>query len=271
MRYSLVGATWKGQVKAENQDSYLIQRAETPWGEVALALVADGMGGLSCGELASATVARGFREWFQRDLPFVLQQLGGQGAAFSQAVQSQWLGVLQKANLELMRYGSDQGIQLGTTCTALLAYGQSCLLAQVGDSRAYELSGGEAAQLTEDQTFEAREMAAGRMTAAEARVHPQRGALTQCVGASPALLPVITHATLRPQVTYVLCSDGFRHTLTPTEMATLLRYDALQDQSSDQVKQLLQKMFATLEARGERDNMTAVLLRTEEGGGSCWQ
>lgn len=61
-----------GIKKKTNQDSALIVEAETPRGRAMLAVIADGMGGLAKGELASATVIRAFDTWFENDLPEVI-------------------------------------------------------------------------------------------------------------------------------------------------------------------------------------------------------
>ena len=61
-----------GIVKETNQDSVLVKVAQTNHGRVCLCVVCDGMGGLSNGELASATVIREFEHWFEKQLPPML-------------------------------------------------------------------------------------------------------------------------------------------------------------------------------------------------------
>ena len=58
-----------GIKKKTNQDALLLKTAQTAKGEVGLFVVCDGMGGLSHGELASATVIRGMAEWFDAEMP----------------------------------------------------------------------------------------------------------------------------------------------------------------------------------------------------------
>ena len=69
MQYIAIAETDIGISKETNQDSILIKHASTDVGEVVMAVVCDGMGGLAKGELASATVIRSFDRWFHEVLP----------------------------------------------------------------------------------------------------------------------------------------------------------------------------------------------------------
>lgn len=105
-----------GNVKQVNQDSLCIKKAKTSIGEVVLAVICDGMGGLSKGELASATVVRSFSEWFVRGLPAIIgqQNLG--------LVPTQWESLIKEQNQKLWEYGKMHGVELGTTLTAMLLF-----------------------------------------------------------------------------------------------------------------------------------------------------
>ena len=63
MDFIVSGATDIGNVKKTNQDSYNVKVISTPMGKMVFAIVCDGMGGLSMGELASATVVHDFNQW----------------------------------------------------------------------------------------------------------------------------------------------------------------------------------------------------------------
>ena len=67
-KYTVAAHTDVGVVKKINQDSLLIEIAETDIGQILLAAVCDGMGGLSQGEIASATMTRAIGEWFENSL-----------------------------------------------------------------------------------------------------------------------------------------------------------------------------------------------------------
>ena len=221
------GVSEKGPVKSVNQDAYLVKRAQTSAGDVALAVVADGMSGLQRGQVASGAIVRAFDEWFQRDLPLAGESLGFSGAAFARAVQVQWANLLQEINLSLLKCGLHEGVSMGAACTVFLVAAETYYVMQVGDTRLYCLDDRAVCQITRDQTFAAREIAAGRLTSNEAERHPLRNSLLQCVGASHDLTPVFSQGPFDKRYSYLVCSDGFRRSLTDAELHQALNASTL--------------------------------------------
>lgn len=74
----------------QNQDSVLIKQAKVDGEEVLLAVICDGMGGLSKGELASATVIRAFAKWFDEELPYELENVD------MQVIGAKWVLLLKE-------------------------------------------------------------------------------------------------------------------------------------------------------------------------------
>jgi PPM family protein phosphatase len=141
-------------------------------------------GGLSKGELASATVVRAFSEWFDEELPYELenpdlQVIGGKRSL-----------MLKDLNVTILEYGQNEKITLGSTFTGVLFIGNQYVIAHVRDTRAYQI-GKSLEQLTTDQTFVAREIQRGTMTVEEAKIDKRRNMLLQCVGASDMVEPEI--------------------------------------------------------------------------------
>ncbi len=272
MKFRSAGATNIGTTKKTNQDSYLIKIAETDLGDVALIAVCDGMGGLAKGELASAEVVHALSAWFENKLPILLETLSSSVEGLEASVEGQWSGLVQDLNIEIMRYGTAEQINLGTTLTAMLFVGGRYSILHVGDSRAYEITEGSATQLTKDQTYVAQEIAAGRMTPEEAKVHPQRNVLLQCVGSSVEVVPEIKHGFLNKQATYLVCSDGFRHVLEGGELCDTFRRAQLDpiwgeggETNQADVEAAITDAIEVVMSRGEQDNITAVILEQFEG------
>ncbi len=269
MKFRGAGATNVGTTKKTNQDSYLIKVAETEMGDVALVAVCDGMGGLAKGELASAEVVRSLSKWFENKLPILLETLATSVEGLESSVKGQWSGLVQDLNIEIMRFGTTDQINLGTTLTAMLFVGGRYSILHVGDSRAYEITESEVTQLTNDQTYVAQEIAAGRMTEEEARVHPRRNVLLQCIGSSVEVVPEITHGTLNKEATYLVCSDGFRHVLEEGELAGTFNKKELKNlwknkdgKSEKKVSKKIEDVIEEVMKRGEQDNITAVVLES---------
>ncbi len=243
-----------GNVKTTNQDSACFLVAQTPAGQIAMALICDGMGGLEKGELASATVIRAFQDWFCRELP---QQMAGFGW---DAVQTTWMHQIKVLNRTISDYGKFYGFSLGTTVTAMLLYQDTYLIAHVGDSRVYELQS-DILQLTADHSVVGREVRRGTLTAQQAERDPRRNVLLQCVGASKTVSPQILQGQIRPGAHYLLCSDGFRHVITSEELLTQLGPAAVRDPG--QMHTRLRGLIDLAMSRGERDNISALLIRAE--------
>lgn len=243
-------ATDEGNVKPVNQDALLIKSAQAGDKKILLLGICDGMGGLSMGERASAHVIYRLAEWFEKGLPELLE-------AENQAemLREQWVELLETANVRLAEFGAARGIHLGTTCTAMLLIGDTYHIIHVGDSRVYEITE-ELRQLTSDQTVLAREIAMGRVKPELAEEDARGSVLLQCVGASKEIAPQFITGTVRENAVYMLCSDGFRHKISPRE---LLEGFAPEEMTEERKIERQCKYFVELnKARNERDNITVI-------------
>lgn len=254
MNFKVAYNTDIGIKKQTNQDGLVIKGANTERGDVLLAVVCDGMGGLSKGELASTQVLNTFSDWFERDLLKMLQD------GFSEEVLFlEWKQLLERENKNLAQYGIENRISLGTTATAFLIVGKEYFLIHIGDSRVYELTN-RIIQLTVDHTVVAREVAAGRLTEKQAQEDPRRSVLLQCVGASPVIEPFVKKGIWAEDAVYLLCSDGFRHTITEEEIFHQLNPKILK--SEQEMAARLKALTETIKIRKETDNITSVLIHT---------
>lgn len=243
-----------GTCKQQNEDSLLLEIADTCIGTIVLAVVCDGMGGLQKGEVASASVILAFQIWFQEELKGMLAQFS------LHRVQCSWELLLREQNEKIRNYGKGLGIHLGTTVTALLLVGDgSLLIGHVGDSRIYEIEK-QVRILTLDQTLVALEVRRGRLTAEEAKNDPRQHILLQCIGESKSVKPEFTIEKIKHNCTYMLCSDGFRHKISKEEI-----YKALQPLSlftENQIEEQLEELAKLSMSRKEKDNISAIAIRT---------
>lgn len=253
MRYTATADTDVGISKSTNQDSVLIKHASTDIGEVLMAIVCDGMGGLAKGELASATVIREFARWFDEDLPFELDNLD------MQVIGGKWSLMLKDLNLKILEYGTEHGTSLGTTFSGTLFVGNQYVIAHVGDTRVYQI-GSSLNQLTTDQTFVAREISRGTMTAEQAKTDKRRNLLLQCVGASKTVEPQIICGTAEKGA-YMLCSDGFRHEITEAEMYESL--NPINFMNKNAMHSNARYLIEQVKSRNEKDNISVVLIKAE--------
>lgn len=252
MRFIATADTDIGIRKNTNQDSCLIKHASTDIGEVLLAIVCDGMGGLAKGELASATVIRAFSDWFNNELPYELSNLD------MSIIGEKWSLLLKDLNAQILGHSaSNGGSNMGTTFSGVLFVNNEYLIGHVGDSRIYKIDSG-LAQLTSDHTFIAREIARGTMTAEEAKTDKRRNLLLQCVGASKIVKPQIIIGKV-DKGAYLICSDGFRHEISEREIFESLNPINLLNKNS--MHSNVSYLINQVKSRGERDNISAVLIK----------
>ncbi|WP_166924357.1 protein phosphatase 2C domain-containing protein [Xanthomonas sp. 60] len=225
--------THPGLRRSLNEDTYYGD------GEMALWLVADGMGGHASGEVASALA----RETIVREVR--------RGVTLVQAIRT--------ADEEIIRASRrrNAGLPMGTTVVALRVQGNRYEVAWVGDSRAYLWRDGQLAQLSQDHSVAQEMVAQGDLTAEQARAHPHRNVVTQALGVTdPVHLNVATTTgELRPGVQLLLCTDGLTEEVDDRAIGRTLAFD---DASAQECVDML--VAAALDGGGS-DNITAVLVR----------
>ena len=115
-------------------------------------------------------------------------------------------------------------------------------------------------QLTKDQTYVQYEMDLGHLTWEQAQTHPQRNVLLQCVGASDEIHPDYFVGDANPATTFILCSDGFRHVISPDEICEKFRPELLENE--DIMLQNIVSLVELNKSRKEVDNISAAVIRT---------
>lgn len=258
MKFLAAADTDIGIKKTANQDSMTLKIADTNNGHILLAVICDGMGGLSKGELASAVVVRAFSDWFETRFPKLLAD----GAVLSdEFIRNEWLIIINTENERLRQYGIENNVRLGTTITALMSWQNHYLVMNIGDTRAYKITD-SLLQITNDQTFVAREVALGRMTPEEALVSPQRNILLQCVGVTASITPDFFNGEFEQNTSFMICSDGFRHLVSPQEILNEFRPRSLSDEND--MRRRIRSLIELNKIRMEADNITALLVKAAD-------
>lgn len=242
MRYQYALTNRLGN-RASNQDRCVIRHGE----ERALLVVADGMGGHARGDLAAQaavdTLSRLFREQ-NGPIP--------DPRAFLERA-------LTRAHEQVVRVGQAQQppIEPRTTCVVCLVQGRSAWWAHVGDSRLYLLRDGRCLVRTRDHAYVDELVQRGEISEAEARHHPMRNSVSQCLGGSSSL-PEASFGQmdeLRPGDCLLLCSDGLWSALPENRLETL--------QDKPDLNRALEQLAEDAERASypRSDNISAVALR----------
>ncbi len=254
MQYMAIAETDIGITRATNQDSVLIKHGKLENGkEILMVIVCDGMGGLSNGEVASATVIKSFAKWFEHNLPMQINVVN------IQVIANNWSLMLKELNMKIQNYSNNINVKgMGTTFTGMLIIGDEYTIVHVGDSRVYKNTS-KVQQLTKDQTFIEREIQRGTITREQAKNDKRRNMLLQCVGASKVIEPEILYGNMEKGV-YLLCSDGFRHEINDDEILEQLNFKALKNKET--MHNNTKKLIELVKTRGERDNISAIVIKS---------
>lgn len=246
--------TDKGIKKDVNQDSLVIKTAKSPYGRIGLFVICDGMGGLSQGELASATVARGFSNWFDNEVEKLDFNILNEDEVYNIINK-----LVKDLNSKIMQYGKNISSPLGTTITMMLTVDNKYYLCQIGDSRAYKVTE-RIELLTKDQTLVAREIEKGNLTEEEAKVDKRRNILIQCIGAKKDIKPVFSSGIIDGGENFIICSDGFYRKLNSDDILDSLNKDTIT--TSEQLSNISKDLVEEIMKRKEIDNISTIIIKT---------
>lgn len=216
-----------------NQDAYGAK--ELP--QATLLIVCDGMGGHAAGEVASSLGVATIINTFADAIPP------------ETALRDAFIA----ANTEIYTTGHGS---MGTTGVAAFFHGNSLHIANVGDSRAYLVREGQIAQISQDHSFVSDQVAAGLMTAEQARTSNVRNIITRALGYQPEVQVDIFALTLRPGDTVLLSSDGMHGLIEDNEIAEIA--------SMLPPDEAAQRLVNKANERGGPDNITVVIAQIDE-------
>jgi PPM family protein phosphatase len=253
-----------GHVRKNNEDYCLVSRfgrfLETlatnlpegvapPYQEVGYGMVvADGMGGMAAGEIASRTAVESLVE-LVRSTPDWILLLDDEMADAVMRRMAKRFRVIDEILIQKARDAGFAG--MGTTMTLACTLGLEGIVCHIGDSRAYRFRRGELVQLTRDMSVAQSLVDQGLITLAEARTHRLRHALIQCLGGGNIKAEVL-QLHLEDGDRLLLCSDGLTEMAPDSQIAEILGKSGTAAQTADAL--IEQALLA-----GGKDNVTVVL------------
>lgn len=225
-------ASHTGSVREHNEDSYLDAPERGLWA------VADGMGGLAGGDIASLNVVNALDRFEPRPtLP----------------ANVDWLEDSLLAVNRRLREQQGPMAQMGSTVALLHGFGGLAVLMWAGDSRVYRRRDGTLEQLTEDHSYVSELVRSGRVSRADADRHPGANIVSRAVGIEDRLDVDVDAVEVAPGDTFLLCTDGLYRDLDAAHLAERLAGD----DPGPPCRRLLED---ALEAGGD-DNITLVVVK----------
>jgi PPM family protein phosphatase len=204
MQIKAFGHTDIGKKRRINEDDFIcIQLVKKNSNEVPLYLlaVADGIGGHVGGEFASALAVETLRE----KIPLFLNE-GRSPEVCQMALEVSF----QDANRRIFQEASQKEYLagMGTTMVAALVCEATAVIANIGDSRAYKISGNEIDQLTLDHSWKAEQIRSHLMTEFQAQQSPFRNMVTRSLGFGTDVMVDTFHVNFNISEYLLLCTDG---------------------------------------------------------------
>jgi protein phosphatase len=270
VQVDLAARSHAGKVRPNNEDHFLVVRfhralhtmlSNLPGGliplraeEVGYAMVvADGMGGMAAGEVASQLAIRSLINLVLATPDWVMTR----GEPEIERVMQRMAERYRRVDAALREEAeADPGLAgMGTTMTLACSLGADLILAHVGDSRAYLLRSGALHSLTRDHTLVQELVDRGVVRPEQAAQHPFRQFLTRALGGSGGEIEAEVQSVLLADADQLLlCTDGLTDLVDATTIGAILRSSA----SSDDACQALVELALQ---KGGTDNVTVVLAR----------
>jgi PPM family protein phosphatase len=206
--------------------------------------VADGVGGLDLGEVASATAIKVLTGEFPK-------------APAGSVLTTLLPRLIQQANTaihESVLLPEYRGRKMATTIVSCALRYDQAIISHVGDSRCYLVRRGEVRQITQDHTWVNEQKKLGLLSAQEAAESDSRHILLRSLGTELSVVPDTTALTLLAGDVLVLCSDGLHDVMSETAMAKIV------SQKKD-IQQIADELVACAVEADGHDNTTAQVIR----------
>lgn len=246
-------AWWAGSLQDELKEPMQKETGRIAVGAGAWLAVSDGLGGANAGEIASRIA--------------ILETHGAlRSVERSHATTGVAWDAVHQANFAVVKASRTQTMWLGmgATLSFLWVEENGALIGQVGDSRIYRLRDGKLEELSPDHSPVGRMRQSGQITEREARVHPGRHVIDQCLGGGdPTVVPDCLQVVLEDGDVILLATDGLTDGVSDSVLTEELRAVERGDMTlSDSVQRLIDLGNET----SGRDNVTAIVARYWKSG-----
>src|SRR6266581_5982755 len=249
LRLDVAQLTDVGRKREHNEDNmaYVIPKdPQVMTKKGPMFIVADGMGGHAAGEVASEIAVDTISNvYYQDDSDDVAVSL-------LHAIKRSNALIYQRAAENMLRSG------MGTTCVTAVLRGNIAYVANVGDSRAYLVRGGQVKQVSQDHSWVAEQVRAGLLTEEQARTHAQRNVITRSLGTQPDVEVDVFSEQLEEDDSLILCTDGLSGLISDADLQRIVAQFVPQES--------VYHLVEHANENGGPDNITAIVVHVQEVG-----
>ncbi|GLR16069.1 Stp1/IreP family PP2C-type Ser/Thr phosphatase [Portibacter lacus] len=243
--YSAVASSDVGSVRENNEDKVLFIKPydkDVLQQKGMLGIVADGMGGHNCGEIASQIAVDVIsKQYYQSKLEIL------------EALEMSFISANQKIFKKAAKNENQKG--MGTTCTAVVLHQRDLYLAHAGDSRAYLVNKNSVKKLSTDHTYVQFLLDNGVINESQMSNHPERNVITKSMGTQKTLIPDILkfENILHEDDLIFLCSDGLYEYIKEPEIQEYVLNNSIFDAA--------EQMIQVAKTRGGHDNISVLIIK----------
>lgn len=233
-----------GKVRENNQDSYYI--TESPFDEMQLFILADGMGGYNGGEVASSLAIKTAKSYIENNF----EQTPKNRDSIIQLVASS----MEYANMvvyEKSKENQDLN-KMGTTLEVCLIHNNKAYIGHIGDSRIYRIRRQFIRKLTQDHSYVQKLVKDGTITQEEAVHHPQKNMLMKALGCNAFIEPDVMVKGFQKDDVLVMTSDG---------LTNMVNQEDIYQQVKKGIEFAPSELIDLANKNGGYDNITIVVIK----------
>lgn len=237
----------RGKVRTHNEDNGGVFFHNK---DLALAVVADGMGGHQAGDVASEMAISELEKLWSLER---IEQLSS-----PEKIEAWLKASVENVNASIYQYakGHDECQGMGTTLVAAVLTKEFITIGNIGDSRCYILNNNGFAQITDDHSLVYELVRSGQISVEDAKHHPRKNVLMRALGTEETVIVDIKTLEWEERDILLLCSDGLTNKVTVEEIDNILREESI-------VETKAHELIRRANEAGGEDNITVALVKYE--------
>lgn len=244
MRIRYGTGTSRGKIREQNEDSFTVIDCREK--DFMIFVVADGMGGMDYGDIASRMAVKLIEKTYSGCTHF--------GETITD-VRTSIERLFNKINMEIINESNEKEsvAGMGTTLSMCFVDKDWVNIGHIGDSRIYMFRDGNSLQLTKDHSYVENLVDTGRITREQARNHPDKNIITRALGIGMEAKADYSREKLEKGDRILLCSDGLTNELDDEGIWNIIS-------GQDDPKTAVGKLLEKANDLGGRDNVTVLLV-----------
>lgn len=243
LKFDVFGITDIGTTKAVNQDCFTYRVVDVDNEYSGIFAVADGVGGLDSGEIASSIAIYNVNEWWENEFKVHYDD-------YNYIVKS-LIDCMQQSNLDIIEESKANDMRSASTLSILLLYKNLFTIVHTGDSRIYRARSNtfstKLEMLTQDQSCFVQRNINGQIV--------MKSVLTECLGNRELLNHYCNNGEYKKNDIFILGSDGICKKNTDADLLSMVKTN------KNNMQQLSNAIVNTAKSKGETDNITSITVK----------